>query len=254
MTSKLDKFAIKNLTAVIIGAQIVVYLAMMAGYINPGMLSISYYHIFNGEIWRVITFLFIPPSTSPIWAILSWFILYIMGINLEHYWGEFRFNIYILLAVVLTNMAAYIFGWNIATNYYLQSSIFLAFAFLNGNFQVRLFFILPVKIKWIAMLNWVYYLFLIVVGGLADRVLILASLMNFFIFFSKDIYYKLKYRSKRVKNKVENKVMSSRPKHQCVICGKSDISHPHTDFRYCSTCNPEQCYCEDHLNNHDHIL
>lgn len=254
MSSKLDKFAIKNLTAVIIGGQILVYLAMMAEYITPGMLSISYPHILQGQVWRVVTFLFIPPSTSPIWAILSWFILYIMGINLEHYWGGFRFNIYILLAVILTNLAAFIFGWNIATNYYLQSSIFLAFAFLNGDFTVRILFLFPVKIRWIAILNWIFYLFMMIVGGMAERVLILASLMNFFIFFGKDIYYKIKYRGKRVKVNVEKRVQSHKPKHQCIICGKSDITHPHMDFRYCSKCNPEQCYCEEHLLDHTHKI
>lgn len=252
MKKRLNGFAIKNLTLFIIIGQIAVYLAMNAGLITHGMLALNYGDILNGQVWRVISFLLIPPTTSPVWAMVSWYILFLMGSNLENYWGELHYTIYILVAVVLNNLVAYIFNLYIATNYYLQSSIFLAFAFLNPNFQVRLFFILPIKIKWIAIINWVLYTWVLLTGGLGERLLIVASLANFIIFFGKDLFFKIRYRGKSVKSKIEMKVAEKTPSHTCVICSRNNLTNPHLEFRYCSKCTPEQCYCEEHVEGHIH--
>lgn len=253
MKNKIGNLAINNITVIIIVGQVFTYLAINAGFINYSNLSINYNLITSGEFWRVITFLFIPPATSPIWSVLSWYILYLMGSNLEHYWGAKHYNLYILVAVVLTNITALLFNLSVGTNYYFQSSIFLAFAFLNPDFQVRLFFILPVKIKWIAIATWVLYLWTFIFGSSGARLLLIASFTNFAIFFSKDIYHKIRYRGNRIKHKIEKEVTKNRPLHECAICRVNDINSPYMDFRYCSGCSPEQCYCEDHLNNHDHI-
>lgn len=253
MKNKLSKLVINNLTIVIIGGQILTYLAINAGYISYSHLSLNYSLITSGEFWRIISFLFIPPTSSPVWSIISWYILYLMGSNLEHYWGASHYNLYILLAVILTNVTALLFNLSVGTNYYLQSSIFLAFAFLNPNFQVRLFFIIPVKIKWIAMATWVLYLWALLFGSNGAKLLLVASLTNFLIFFMKDIYYKIKYRGNSLKHKIEKEVIKKRPTHTCVTCSKNDIEFPYLDFRYCSLCKPEKCYCEDHINNHNHI-
>lgn len=254
MKNILNNFAVKKLTITIIVGQIIVYLAIKSGVMTYQTLALNYTAILNGEIWRVISFLFIPPTTSTVWAMISWYVLYLMGSNLEHYWGELHYTLYILVAVVLTNIVSFLFSLSVGTNYYLQSSIFLAFAFLNPNFRVLIFFLIPVKIKWIAIFNAVLYLWVLVTGSTGERLLILASLTNFVIFFSKDIYFKIKYRGKRVKAHIESKTAESSPIHSCYVCGKSDKTDPHTDFRYCSQCSPEQCYCEDHIHNHDHIL
>lgn len=254
MKNKLNHIAVKNLTTTIIIGQVLVYLGIQSGFITYDALALNYADILNGEIWRVVSFLIIPPTTSPVWALISWYVLYLMGSNLENYWGELHYTIYILVAVVLTNLVAFIFNIYVATNYYLQSSIFLAFAFLNPNFQVRLFFIIPVKIKWIAIVNWILYTWILLTGSSGEKLLLAASIMNFIIFFSKDILNKTKYRGKRVKTKIELKVAENRPKHICKECSKTDLTHPHMEFRYCSKCSPEQCYCEDHIQNHTHIV
>ncbi|QEN05225.1 DUF1751 domain-containing protein [Thiospirochaeta perfilievii] len=253
MKNKLHKYAINNLTLFIIIGQVITYLAINSGYITYSDLSLSYSLIVNGEFWRVVSFVFIPPATSPIWSLLSWYILYLMGSNLEHFWGALHYNTYILVAVVLTNLTAYFFKLSIGTNYYFQSSIFLAFAFLNPNFTVRLFFILPIKIKWIALITWIFYAWALIFGSLGAKLLLIASLANFIIFFSKDIFYKIKYRGSGLKRKIEYEMSKNSPKHSCFICNKNDIDNPHSEFRYCSKCNPEQCYCEDHIKNHNHI-
>lgn len=253
MKNKLGKLAINNLTIIIILGQIFTFLAISSGYITQSSLTLNYLLISQGEYWRVISFIFIPPSGAPLLSLLSWYILYLMGSNLEHYWGALHYNLYILLAVILTNIVSYIFKVPVRTNYYLQSSIFLAFAFLNGDFQVRLMFFIPVKIKWIAIATWIIYLWSFIFGNIVGRLLLTASLTNFFIFFGKDIYYKIRHRGKRIKHSISKEIKKNKPLHQCVVCSKNDITHPYMDFRYCSRCNPEQCYCEDHINNHTHI-
>ncbi len=251
MIKNLKKIAVNNLTMYIIIGQIIAFLCINSGYITSSNLALNYSLILEGQFWRTLSFLIIPPGTTPIISLLSWYILYLMGSNLEHYWGALHYNLYILVAVILTNIASYLFNLTVGTNYYLQSSIFLAFAFLNPNFQVRLFFIIPIKIKWIAIATGVIYLWALIFGGLGAKLLLIASFTNFFIFFSKDIYYKIKYRGKRIKNKISTEVNKNRPIHKCKVCSKNDINSPHTDFRYCSTC--EECFCDEHINNHTHL-
>ncbi len=252
MKNKLKKYYINNLTVVIILGQVLAYTGIKAGLLNYSDLYINYQYILSGEFWRIFTILFIPPRTSIIMSILSWYILYLMGSNLETYWGHKFYNLYILVALVLTNIVSYFFHFSIGTNYYLQGSIFLAFAFLNPEFQIRLFFILPIKIKWIAILTWLLYLYSAVFGGIGTRILLLASISNFFIFFSKDIYNKIKYRSRGIKQNIEKKQCEKTPLHICSICSRDDKSHPYLEFRYCSKCNPEKCFCEDHIKDHVH--
>ncbi|MGL1893942.1 MAG: hypothetical protein OCD02_20050 [Spirochaetaceae bacterium] len=252
MIKKLDKFAIKNLTLIIIIGQILVYLGLNSKIISYEMLYLSYPHIFSGQIWRVISFIFIPPTSSPIWAVLAWYFFYLIGSSLEHFWGALHYNIYILIAVVLTNIVAFLFNFQIGSNYYIQTSLFLAFAFLNPEYQIRLFFIIPIKIKWIAILTWILYLGVVLFGSTGEKLLLASSIINFILYFNRDIYFKLKYRGKKVKIKIEKKVTENRAIHTCAKCGINDKDNPYTDFRYCSQCTPEQCYCQEHILDHDH--
>ena len=253
MKINLNKLIINNVTMVIILGQLISYLAINAGYISYNSLSLNYTRIFSGEFWRVISFIFIPPASSPLLSILNWYILYLMGSNLEHFWGAKHYNIYLLLAIILTNAVAFIFNLSVGTNYYFQSSIFLAFAFINPNFQVRLFFIIPVKIKWISIVMWLLYLWTFIIGNFGSKLLIIASVLNFIIYFGKDIYYKVRYQSKSITKTVKKGLIKAEPTHKCVICSKNDKDYPFLEFRYCSKCSPEQCYCEEHLKHHNHI-
>lgn len=249
---KLGRYSIKNITLIIVICQSIVFFAMLGNLISIDDLSLTYQKIGQGQIWRVISFLFIPPTLNPIFVLFNWYFFYLMGTSLEHYWGTFHYNIYILIGIILTNLLAFVLNINITTNIYFESSIFLAFAFLNPNFQLRLFFLIPVKIKWFALLIWIGYIWTIVTGSYAGKLLIVVSLLNFFIFFFKDIYYKIRYRKNRVKERINSELTKNKPLHTCSQCGVTDKDDPYMEFRYCSKCSPERCYCEEHINNHDH--
>lgn len=248
----MNKYYIKNLTTVIISLQVVSFILIYLGIVPYSILVLSPSRILQGEIWRIISYIALPPGSNPFWVLFSWYFFYIMGSALEHYWGEFKFNLYILISIALTNLTAFIFDINIASNDNIRNSIFLAFAFLNPNYQIRLFFILPVKVKWIALVTWILYGIQFIFGGFGEKMIILGAVLNFLIFFTKDIFYRLRYGQRVVKSKIEKKIRENTHFHKCDICGISDKEHPELEFRYCSQCTPPKCICEKCLQEHKH--
>lgn len=252
LEKKLGKYSIHNLSFIIILGQVVVFFANMFGMISLEFLSLSYEKILTGQVWRVITFIFIPMNLSPIWIIFAWYLFYLMGSSLEHYWGTFHFNIYILIGVIFANIVAFLTRIPIGANMYIKTSVFLAFAFLYPNYPLRLFFVISVKVKWLALITWAMYAWIVLTGHLMLKLLVLASVTNFLLFFTKDIIYKIKHRHRVIKHHSEKKIAKSKPLHTCYKCGITDKDDPFMDFRYCSECQPVQCFCEDHINDHEH--
>lgn len=157
--------------------------------------------ILQGEIWRLITFIFEPTSYRPITLIISLYFYYFIGNTLENIWGPFRFTVYYIFGVIGAIIGGMIAGG--ATNSYLNLSLFFAFAHLFPEQQVLLFFIIPIKIKYLAWVNWFFFLASFIMGGLVTKVAILFSLLNFFLFFGKDIWRNMKdkyYTYKRRRN------------------------------------------------------
>lgn len=182
---KFGRYAISNLMYYIIGITMAVYVVQ---YILN--ISLDYYlafipsFIMRGQFWRIITFIFIPPASSIVMIAFVMYFYYMMGTTLEQEWGTFKFNIYYLFGMLGTIFAAFITGSG--TSVYLNLSLFLAFAYLFPNVEILLFFILPVKVKWIAYLDWIYFAFSLIFGTMSTRVAAIASLINFFIFFGDD--------------------------------------------------------------------
>lgn len=247
-----NRFYIKNLTLVIIFAQVISFFLIYSRIIPYSLLTLNPSLVIKGEIWRVLSFVVLPPGTNPIWVLFSWYIFYLMGSSLENYWGEFKFNLYILISILLTNITSFVFNVEIVTNDNIRNSIFLAFAFLYPNFQIMLFFILPIKVKWIALITWVLYGVQFFLGGLTVKLLLLGAVLNFLLFFTKDLYYKLRYGKRIITTKINKKIKESTHFHKCDICGVSDKDYPTLEFRYCSLCNPHKCICENCLQNHKH--
>lgn len=156
--------------------------------------------VLQGEIWRLVTYIFIPPSFSPFWIIFVLYFYYLVGTGLEQAWGAFRFNLYYLLGMVGTTVAAFITGAGY-TGVYLNLSLFLAFAHLYPDFQLLLFFILPVKIKYLAWLNWALLGGTVLLGALPHKIAAVAAVINFFIFFGKDIYRDIKLKRQVRRNR-----------------------------------------------------
>jgi hypothetical protein len=132
--------------------------------------------------------------------------------------------------------------------------VFLAFARLNPDFTMMLFFILPVKIKWLALLTWLGYGYGLLTGRTSTRLAILAAVGNFLVFFARDIVVSLRHGRRTMARKTREFAEANEPRHRCHVCGKTDRSNPELDFRYCSQCAGDQCYCPEHIRNHAHVV
>ena len=162
--------------------------------------------IFAGQWWRVITWILIPPSSSIIFIIFSLYFYYLIGLGLERSWGSFKFNLYYLVGIIATIIGGFITGTT--DNTFLNYSLFFAFAILYPDFQVMLFFFIPIKIKWLALADLLFFIISLIFSPMYIRVAIIASMLNFILFFYEDfgkfiknqIYY-FKHRNKYKNNK-----------------------------------------------------
>ena len=259
---RLGRFAVANVTLYIIIGQVFVALSAMLGLLDLRKFLLVPILVTHGEPWRVLTFIFFPPPVnfgsmlSLVLLPFAWWIFYLMGNALEHHWGAFRYNLFLLVGCGLTIAASFVTPLSPVTNAFIGGSVFLAFAWLNPDFELALFFILPVKVKWLALLTWIFYGFEIVTGGWATRMQVIASVGNFLLFFSHDIYATMRYRRRSMATQARRiaEEKNPEPRHRCYICGKTDLTDPEMDFRYCSKCAGDQCYCPEHIFNHEHVL
>ncbi len=245
--------AVPNLTLVLLAGQILAYGMMATGNLDLNRIILVPERVMAGEYWRLVTFLFMPPLTNLIFMAFAWYLFYLMGTSLEHTWGTFRYNLFIWIGCIATVAAAFLAPQMPATNLFLGGSVFLAFAFLNPNFELLLFFVLPVKIKWLALLAWIGYGASFLFGNWVSRLMVVASVANFLIFFGRDIVFALRTRRRRAVFHAKQQVDAREPFHRCHTCGITDVSHPDMEFRYCSQCEGDYAYCEKHLRNHEHV-
>lgn len=254
--SKFGRFAIKGLMLYIITLNFLAFLLyfMDRSGVYIGKLVLVPELVMKGEIWRLITFIFIPPTTSYVWIIFVLYFYYLIGTGLEHEWGSFKFNMYYFLGMLGTIIGSFISGYG-DTGLYLNLSLFFAFAFIYPDYQILLFFIIPVKIKYLAWLNWAFFIYNFIFAPIYDKIAIAISILNFFLFFGGDIFKTI---ANRRKNFSRNQKFRSSVKevsyiHKCQICGITENENPNIEFRYCNDCDGDYEYCMEHLNKHEHI-
>lgn len=182
--------AVPNLMFFLSGAMLLVYILQLFFPMLPRVLSLDRSALLHGQVWRLLTFLAVPPSSSPLWILFNLYFYCLLGRGLEQQWGVFRFNLYYLCGMVGAILTCLITGYG--TNYYLNLSLFLAFAAFYPDYRLMLFFVLPVKIKYLAMLDGVLLLVSFVLAGWPDRIAILMSLVNIVIFFGGSSLKRLK--------------------------------------------------------------
>ncbi len=252
---KLGHIGIKGLMTYIIGLNAVVFILT---YLDPtgvflSKLTLDPQLVMRGEVWRLITFIFIPPTFSLLWLVFALYFYYMIGSSLENEWGTFKFNAYYFIGIIATIAGAFITGGT-ATSVYLNLSLFLAFACIYPNYQIMLFFILPIKIKYMAWLDAAFLVYTLVVGSLPTRIMVIASILNFLLFFWKDLYSALRSggRAYYKKKAYEAKLPRDITIHRCEICGRSEKDDKDLDFRYCAECEGDHEYCMEHLHSHEH--
>ena len=247
------------------------------------LLSFDRSLILQGQIWRLISYPLASASgNNPLMVLIFLVCYYSLGRAMENVWGTFRFNLYYLSGVLLMDVYSMVFG-GYADAYYLNLSLFLGYATLYPDAQFLLLFIIPVKAWIFALLD----LALIAISVLRLSVpvfyfpynlLPLISIANYFLFFGKDFFniFPMSWRvnASRLFGKKVTPIRKQQPKvirfdagsyqastakpkapytHRCSICGRTDVSNPELEFRYCSKCNGYFCYCQDHISNHTHI-
>jgi len=252
----LGRFAVPHLALYLVIGQVFVALTSMLGRLDPVRLILAPVLVTDGEWWRLVTFLFIPPPVGYLFIAFAWWLFYLMGEALEDFWGATRFNLFLFTGYALTVGVAFLVPGAVASNLFLAASVFLAFAWLNPDFELSLFFILPVKIKWLALLSWLGYAWAFATGGAATRLQVLAAVGNFLLFFGRDIFLTIRYRQRRITRAAQRHAREAagpEARHRCHVCGKTDLTHPQLDFRYCSQCAGDQCYCPEHIRAHEHV-
>ena len=255
------RYAVPNVTLFLIVFQVIVYF-MVAARNGVWMRAVLIpARVLDGEFYRLFTFPFLPPNSpgqlGPIWAFFYWYLFYLFGRSLEHHWGTFRYNIYLLIGYVLTVAAGFLQPAFPVTNGYWLSTVFLAFAFLNPSFVINLMFIFPVQIVWLAAITWVFYVFTMIRGYTFQRYGVLAATITFLIFFGKDVWAWVRARHRQSRSAATAAATTAEqekePFHRCHACDRTDLTHPEMTFRYCSDCAGQPGYCEEHITNHEHV-
>ena len=273
---------IENLTIYIIVSYVLGYALMILNPSVLGMLTLNVSKILQGQIWRLVTWVIYPPSTSStLWFVIAiLFFYYPISASLERTWGSFRFTVYIISGMIFTVISAFIFyfitkgvfdpflnGAQFST-YYISLSIFLAYALTYPDMRVMLYFVIPIKMKWMAIvyaLIVTYDIVRYVMGGAWFMALpIIASLLNFIIFFlstrnlsrynPKEVHQRNQFKRAMGESKTVPFPGSSQgvTKHKCAVCGRTEKDDPNLEFRFCSKCNGNYEYCQDHLYTHIH--
>jgi len=286
---KFGKYAIRNLSLVLIICYAFGYLFEM---IYPSFLHYLYLNpyeiVFHGQVWRLFTWIVVPPSSFDFFTLIMLYFYYSIGTTLERTWGTYRYNVYIFSGALFTILGAFLLlGYTLIfqkdvmavpaitegyfmlvssmfSTYYVNLSIFLAFAATFPNMQVLLFFFIPVKVKVMGIIYGAILLYQFIAGygegaemlTVANRFVIAASLMNFIVFFLTSrgkIHMTPRQVKRRTEFKREIRKTSNITKHKCAICGRTEETNPELEFRFCSKCQGNYEYCEDHLFTHTHV-
>lgn len=278
---KYGKYAIRNLMYYII---MLYALGFVIEVVSPQLystyLALDPAAILHGQIWRIATFLITPPSGSFIFIFFSLYLYYMIGKMLEYQWGAFRFNLYFFSGVILHVLACiliYVFtGISLSYGtYYLNMSLFFAFAALFPDVEFLLFFIIPIKCKWLGYANGLYFLISIIAGFLvpigssswyalmqfgivalpANSVAAIVSFLNFLIFYFAMRGNRFSPKQAARRRTYAKKVQTAEQKrshHRCAVCGRTEADGADLEFRFCSKCQGNYEYCQDHLFTHEH--
>lgn len=281
---KIGKYAIPNLTMYIIGLFVIGY---TIGLIGSGTGILSYFTldpnlVLHGQVWRLLTWMIVPTSRFNLLTIITLLFYYFVGNTMERTLGTFRYNVFIFagcLFMILAAFFTYIFyglqlgfgtaEFEYALNYsslvfvtsHIQTIVFLAFAICYPNLQVLLMFIIPVKVKYLGIfygvIMGIQLIFALIGLDFATLFALLFQLLNLLLFYiSLGKAHHLKPKEVKRRNEFKKNTRIVPPgitRHKCAVCGKTEVSDPTAEFRFCSKCNGNYEYCQDHLFTHQHI-
>ena len=251
---RLGRFALPGILKVIAGFQILVYVLLALTAHGSSLESSSLYHLIDlnpekiagGQIWRLFSFMFLPLANDPIFVVIhAWFLSFINAV-LEEVWGTFRLNVFVVIGMIAVVLGALFLG-AAPVGFFLFSTFIMAAGMLVPNHQILLFFIIPVKMKWVGLLSFAFMVFAFLGGGAALRLNIVLSLVNFAVFFGPGIVSSMKHQgqvsARRRRFEEDRGTGDAEPFFTCAACGKTDVDDPEEEFRvgpdgeeYCAGC------------------
>ena len=303
MEKRFGRYAVRDLSLKLIILYLIGYAIY---YLNVNVmqyLTLDPYAIVHGQVWRIVSWLLIPPHTSNLFFVaIMLFFYYSIGTSLERVWGVWQYNVFIFTGSLLTVAAAFIWmGFTYLTGssgiltqigpanyfayyslafstYYINMGIFLAYALTFPDAVVLMFFIIPMKVKWLGLLDVAYLIFEFIETSAAGRFAILATFINIAILYMR---FKGPIGSRMIRRNTLSGIfgspggqnarrMAGRTRtsadaftpgrggrsgviHRCAICGRTQNDNPDLEFRYCSKCEGSLEYCQDHLFTHVHV-
>lgn len=277
---KFGRYAIQNLSMVLIMCYAAGYLITLINQNFLMYLTLNPYQILRGQIWRLFTWIIIPPDTSNLFfVLLMLYFYYSIGTSLERTWGTWRYNVYLISGMLFTIVGSFLlmvycmlfqretmayYGTEnfftiismIFSTYYVNMSIFLAFSATFPEVQVLLMFLIPVKVKWMGIIYGVILLTEFIQGTVYSRFAMTASLLNFAVFWltgRKRVHMTPRQVRRRQEFHREMKANTGITRHKCAICGRTEKDHPDLEFRFCSKCDGNFEYCQEHLFTHQHV-
>jgi hypothetical protein len=233
--------AVPNLTLYLVTGQVVVWLMQFFFEYPMEAIALDAAKVAKGEVWRLFTFAFFPPESHPVFLIFAWYILFMMGTAMEQYWGSLRFTLYVFTGLLLAALLTLFFvliapGLPIEIdNLFISMSIFLAFAFVHGDVEFLLFFVIPMKVRWLAAVSWGLLATAFLLSSLGGKLVILAGVGNFFIFFRRELWWLVQgiFRGGLPRRPASSKAVPGKEAfHTCSVCGVTDVMEPDLHFVY----------------------
>ena len=306
---KFGKYAIPNLTVILIGCYVIGYIMTYVNGAFLDYLTLNPYMIFHkGEVWRLLSWIIVPPDTPDLFTVIMLIFYYSIGTTMERTLGTYKYNVFIFRGLFLTILAASlcyaicyflpdvmltVYGKEVMqyikssgnlewtkenvlaflsylyndlgvasffSTYYINMSIFMAFAIVYPEMMVYLMFVIPVKVKWLGILDLILLGYYLVVGNIFIKFSVGAALINIAIFFfsvrsmghlkPSQIKRRAEFQHKIQKGEKQAKSLT---RHKCAICGQTEADNPDLEFRFCSKCNGNYEYCSQHLYTHEHV-
>ena len=296
---KFGKYAIPNLTMILIACYIIGYIIQLINADFLYYLTLDPVAILHGQVWRVLTWLLVPPESFDIFTVIMLIFYYNIGTLMERTLGTYRYNVYLVGGILMTVLASFLctgvvhffpevlgestrmivegyvqlkslqageqisflsvasnLGSRFFSTYYMNIAIFLAFAVCYPNLQVLLMFVIPVKVKWMGILDLVLLGLELFTGNIFTKFAVGAALLNFLLFYLqvKNLsHLKPTQIKRRMEYQREVQKANRITRHKCAICGQTEETAPDLEFRFCSKCNGNYEYCENHLYTHEHV-
>ena len=277
------RFGIPNLMLYIVIANALIWLFSMmdtSGTLTMALMF-SPYHILRGQVWRIFTFALMP-HTGGFLALVAFYFYYFIGTTIERQWGSGKFTVYFLSGLLLTVVYGFIVYFilghggdadyregvslligSLVSAYYIYLSMFFTFATLYPDMQVLLFFFIPVKMKWLGLLDAALFLYDVIrIQPFIFKLLPVVAVLNYLLFCGEWLFAFFRPASRQqrrntvnFRNEVRRMQYEQKQKPYnriCEVCGKTDTDYPELEFRYCSRCAGYHCFCIDHINRHQH--